>query len=345
MSYRNVCITVNNPVLPPMWSVYLGALLIDQAERERVASMPPLQPPFDPIAEWGPTTYAVYQFEVSATGTLHMQVYVEFSTSVRLRTIQSYPGLEGCHVERRRGSSEQAAAYCKKRDPSFLYGYWEFGTIARQGRRSDLESVRRDIDEGASELQVAQNHFGSFCRYHRSFSLYRRLSATKRNWPMEILVFYGPTGTGKTRHAYETYPNAYFQPPGQWFDDYAGEETVIIDEMVGSRFSFRMLLLMCDRYPYKVQVKGSFREFTSRRIVFTSNYHPAEWYGNLKLKYNWPGYGEQFDSLETNPFSRRITTLRRFGQVGIRVQNYPLIPVVNDNGIEELRHPTERRNQ
>ena len=36
--------------------------------------------------------------------------------------------------------------------------------------------------------------------------------------------------------------------------------------------------LIVDRYPVKVETKGSTVELSATRLVFTSNKHPSEWY-------------------------------------------------------------------
>ena len=38
------------------------------------------------------------------------------------------------------------------------------------------------------------------------------------------------------------------------------------------------LLKICDRYPYRVPIKGGFRQFTSECIIITSNSEPDQWY-------------------------------------------------------------------
>lgn len=337
MSFRNVCITVNNPDLPPEIIVELSTREQEGVEASQTRPMP--RPPFQPLQEWSSCSYAVYQLERSLTGTIHLQAYAEFTSSVKLATLQGLPGLGGGHFERRRGTAKQAADYCKKEDSRIL-GYWEFGTLSAQGKRSDLEAVKKFIDANPDfeELDLADSHFGQWVRYGPRFMEYNRLRKKKRNYPMEIEVLYGPTGTGKTRYAFETYPDAYFQPPGKWWPDYEGQETVIIDEMYGSRFPLGFFLQLTDRYPLKVEVKGGTREFTSKRIVFTSNYHPHEWYANKKSDFYWPGYDERVSTRQqVHPFRRRITKLTRFGKVDVASKDYPLESHYDSNGREELR--------
>lgn len=42
---------------------------------------------------------------------------------------------------------------------------------------------------------------------------------------------YGETGTGKSRHVREKYPEAYIKGNNIWWDGYDGQDVVIIEEM------------------------------------------------------------------------------------------------------------------
>lgn len=116
---------------------------------------------------------------------------------------------------------------------------------------------------------------------------------------MEIIVLVGDTGTGKSRWIAETFPDAYYLPEakssGCYWDGYEAHETVAIEECYGNRFSHGALLQLLDRYPMQVPVHGGFTEFSSRRIVLTSNAHPADWYD--ATKFAWEG----------GPLQRRMT--------------------------------------
>ena len=106
---------------------------------------------------------------------------------------------------------------------------------------------------------------------------------------MEIIVLIGATGVGKSRYVWDRYPGCYSVPPtkssGCYWDGYSGEETVFVDEMYGSRFSYSFLLQLTDRYPFYVPVHGGQVVFSSQRIIFASNKHPEEWYDPEKYPF------------------------------------------------------------
>lgn len=98
---------------------------------------------------------------------------------------------------------------------------------------------------------------------------------------MIVDVYWGPTGTGKTRKAFEECPQAYWKEKGDWWDGYTGEESVIWDEFAND-IPITSLLRVLDRYPLRVPIKGGFIQFQAKRIILTSNIPFDEWYPNAK---------------------------------------------------------------
>jgi len=69
------------------------------------------EPLFDPDF----VAYLIYQRErCEETGRLHWQGYCECIRGQRIKTIQSFLGIPGGHVERRRGTQSEAIDYCQK---------------------------------------------------------------------------------------------------------------------------------------------------------------------------------------------------------------------------------------
>lgn len=55
------------------------------------------------------------------------------------------------------------------------------------------------------------------------------------------------------------------------------------DEFTQSEIKLSFLLRLLDRYPLKLQTKGSFVNFTADEIIITTNEDPREWYGGHLL--------------------------------------------------------------
>jgi len=236
-------------------------------------------PLLDPTL-WPDCKYCVYQLEIGDdTNRLHYQGYMEFSGQKRYNWIQNNcEGLESAHFEVRRGTMEEARNYAMKMETR-VDGPWEWGAPKPgQGSRSDLIHVKRALDDGQPMAYIADNFFGTFLRYQRGLKEYKRLKMPRRDWQMDIVLIIGPSGTNKSRWARREFPEAYWKDGTKWWDDYDGQETVIWDEFYGHCCKYSDLLRILDRYPMKVETKGGYVEFTSRRIVFTSNQEPEHWY-------------------------------------------------------------------
>jgi len=95
-------------------------------------------------------------------------------------------------------------------------------------------------------------------------------------------VYWGPTGTGKSRTAWEAagmdaYPK---DPRTKFWCGYSGQKRVIIDEFRGG-IDISHLLRWLDRYPVIVEVKGASTVLAADQIWITSNLHPRDWYPEL----------------------------------------------------------------
>ena len=262
MSKRGVrrwCFTVNNPerVLDDMW----------------VLLMPYL---------WASCTYCVYQLEQGEEReTPHFQGYCEFDNAKTLAAMKKLEGLERAHFEVAAGNAEQNLTYCTKVEDR-LDGPWVFGAPkAGQGKRTDLDMVKADIDAGAPEEDLWADHFSAMVRNHKAFREYKRVITPKRRLQATHITIIGGSGQGKTSSVYAMFPEAdIWKHPdaGDWFDGYSGQKVVLFDEMGGWRFKQRYLLQLLDAYPMDVPVKGGFVPFVPEVIVMTTNFEPETWY-------------------------------------------------------------------
>lgn len=239
-------------------------------------------------ANWPKTAYVVWQKEVGASGTPHLQGYAVFETRCRLSGVRKVHPT--AHWEPRAGTHAQAKAYCTKAE-SRIDGPFETGDEpeSEQGKRNDLATLKRKLDEGASESAIARDDetFGVWAKYNKCIPRYRMLTGVQRSWPTHTTVIWGPPGVGKSRRALELAgPEGFWlsKPAGQtvWFDGYIGQETVVIDEFYGW-IAFDLLCRLLDRYPLNVETKGGSQSFVARRVIITSNKAPTEWYDKTKI--------------------------------------------------------------
>lgn len=251
MAGRNWCFTLNNPTFDSQ-----GLLAILNADES--------------------VRYAVFQLEKGESETEHFQGYVEFSKVRKIGGLKKL--LPRAHWETRKGTREQARDYCMKSD-SRVQEPVEIGDFSKggQGARADLVSAMSLVKQGKTDLEIAEAVPSVWLRYSRGLREYKRLCTPARTTKTLVRVFLGPTGTGKSRKAFEEYPGAYFKPRGEWWDGYEGQATVVLDDYTGW-LPYSFLLNLFDRYPLLVPFKGGFSQMVATTIIVTTNFRPEDWY-------------------------------------------------------------------
>jgi len=239
-------------------------------------------------SHWSPApVYCVWQLERGVEGTPHLQGYLVLSSPRRLSYLKKFD--QTAHWEPRRGNHSQAKDYCTKEDTR-VEGPWTFGDEpVGQGKRNDLESVKRQVDSGASDLELFESNFTAMVKFTRGIREYKRLRMSPRSWKTEVHVYWGKTDIGKSHTVRELAPAAFWKRRskggGEWWDGYDGQSDVVIDEFYGW-ITWDMVLRLFDEYPLSVDTKGGAVEFVARRIFVTSNAHPKNWYrigGHMEL--------------------------------------------------------------
>lgn len=108
--------------------------------------------------------------------------------------------------------------------------------------------------------------------------------ATAIGMVRRVRVYWGVTGTGKSRKAWEEAgEEAYAKDPRtKFWDGYQSQTNVVIDEFRGG-IDIAHLLRWFDRYPVRVEVKGSSRPLVANNIWITSNLEPSRWYPDMDV--------------------------------------------------------------
>lgn len=255
-----------------------------------------------------------YVFQVECGGTtdyVHIQGYAVFKKTIKIPGVKKLFRDNEMHLEPKAKDSteQQAADYCRKEETR-LHGPYEQGDFkTTQGKRNDLLEVQTRIQEGATELEIADDFWLQWVQYHRAFTLYRQLRAgapRDGKEPMVVKYWWGNTGTGKTRGVYEQYgvDEVYVvtRPTNGslYYDNYTGQTCILYDDYLGWAPLSHMLNVL-DRYPMQLKVHGGMVHFlaSTTTIIITSNKRWDE-------LYNWPN--EQLKQA----FKRRITEVREF---------------------------------
>lgn len=257
----------------------------------------------------------IWQKEKGADGTVHFQGYLEASKKTRVTTLKNrVPWLVRSHLEKRRGTPEQARRYCTKEETR-IEGPWCFGRMEidkplsnTRGKRNDLAEVAKHVLSGKKidDKEIMEEHTNSLIRYHKGLKTLEMLVA-KKNVPVwrdvNVTVFWGPTGTGKTRYAVESarklgsyYILSKSNNKQLWWDGYVDQQVLIMDEFRGSWCPFEVLLRILDGHQYQPEQKGGHVVVAYTTVIITSNIDPRCWYSSEKVK-------------DQDPLFRRISNI------------------------------------
>lgn len=259
-------------------------------------------------------SYIVLSNEYSGSGTNHIQGYIEFKNAVSFKNLKLK--LPKAHFEKRRGSSRQAAGYCKKgieednnyekyvENPGDEYEeIFEDGVLSQQGKRTDISKLTDMIENGESLRNVAKADGPTFVKYQKGLKAFQAILIEPRNSQPTVTVLHGKTGVGKSRLAREMFEGEdyYVWTPqrGKWFDSYEGQTNVIFEEFRG-QLPFGMLLSLLDRYECPVEYKGGTVEFVGLNIIITSPLPPENWYNTSEF--------DEYDKYEQ--LERRISVVK-----------------------------------
>lgn len=214
----------------------LGAEVADVSAAGPAGDMfwdPDCQPWSDPALR-----YVVCGLEqCPETGRLHWQGYVECSVPLDLRRVKEVLGCSWVHLESRRGTQEQAIAYCKKADTGVGTDdgdkvLFEFGTPAQCGakRHSKNENYSKVLEKGTyqealselSRLEPAdyvrfrnavetglKKHFLQRTVFIRPRETFTEPFVDTASLKRIAFVFTGASGTGKTSYALAHFTTPY----------------------------------------------------------------------------------------------------------------------------------------
>ena len=151
-----------------------------------------------------------------------------------------------------------------------------------QGERKDLLEIKKKVAQNIPIKQLLKDDDIKNYQHIKFAEHLKKYYEPKRNEKPIVEWYFGSTGTGKTMRAYERMAdlaededNIYTaMDTGKWWDGYDGQEYIIIDDMRGDFLKFHQLLKLLDRYAYRVETKGSTRQFLGKHIIITSPFPP-----------------------------------------------------------------------
>lgn len=276
------------------------------------------------INDWD-CRFLIYGKEVAASGTPHLQGYVEFFNNKSLSALKKYH--KGAHFEVSKGNAEQNIKYCSKGEQSHDEFSLEgsegpnFGKNAEVFQKGTPSMSQKRKGEASQDIwadiygrlkrgkleSIADDYPGIYLtQYNNLLAHQNRLfkRPVDRIEPDNMWIF-GKTGDGKSTYAQTNFPDAYIKNgTTKWWDGYSNEDTVILDDV-----GMRSYALVDDFKQWtgnvscRVEMKGSSMLIRPKKVIVTSNYMP------------WQIWSEPN---EWKPIMRRFKFFK--------MENYSLVP-------------------
>lgn len=213
-----------------------------------------------------------------STGKQHLQGFIHINSKWLGKTWITR--LRGAHLENALGSDKDSEVYCKKENDIFI----EHGTPSPgQGARVDLKKIKDEILSGnLTTIKIREEMPEIYHQYGKTLDKIEddRLSKLWRSEMTKGIWLWGRTGVGKSRLAFNGFdPNTHYSHETRdkgWWDNYKGQETVILNDFRGA-IPYEEILQLCDRHPCGVPRRGRPpHPFLAKTLIITSSVPPQE---------------------------------------------------------------------
>ncbi len=131
----------------------------------------------------------------------HYQGWIQIKTKRRINGIKKLCRSKKLHIESCRGTEGENNKYCQKDNL-----YQTAGDFITQGKRTDLDELKKILDNGGTLKDIADENMQAFVQYNRGFEKYKNMvdkAARKHFRKLEVIHIHGKTDSGKTRKAME----------------------------------------------------------------------------------------------------------------------------------------------
>lgn len=236
--------------------------------------------------------YIIFGFEQGENNTPHLQGYIHFNKSMRFNTVHSL--LRRAHLEKRKGTPQQAIDYCKK-DGVFE----ERGIPPISDKEATKQSWKLLLQkaEAGDFTWIKDNHPRLWIQFSNKFESLQQPKTKVLEGELPHEWWIGATGTGKSSTLWRLYANHFQKPTNKWWCGYSHEDVVAIEEWSPkNECTGAFLKIWADRYPFTGEIKGgTLKKIRPIKIIVLSNYEIEDC------------FPDQRDHI---PLKRRFTVLR-----------------------------------
>lgn len=252
-----------------------------------------------------PVEYMYAAHEVApTTGHDHMHIFIMFSRKIALYKSKT----EGARIDIVTQTWWNALEYCKKQGMLVE----EYGECPIRSANKKGISIKDVMEMDQTQILELRASSFNYVRNIRSELLNTQIRNAKHYAPIDFEWYYGPTGTGKSRKAFQEGATP-IQYANGFFTDWAGSKVLVYEEFRG-QVPYHLILQLTDAYHgyYCLNIKGGFRVLDIDKLIVTSPLRPEECY---------PRQCQKRDSIQQ--LVRRITKLLHFTEDGEQLEEDP----------------------
>ena len=218
------------------------------------------------------TNYGICCKEIGAQGTPHIHIWLHYKNARAFTSIQKK--FKRANIQEGKGR-DQDQVYLKKDNV-----YEEYGEMESQGKRNDIIVIKDIINKGGEMNEIIKKA-SNFQTLRTGELLLKYLEKPRPVEPIEVIWYYGKSGTGKTKKIFDTEVNIFRPTSYKWWEGYDNHKVVLVDDWRPTWCNFVNLLKLTDIYPFRVQTKGGSRQVKYNKIYFTSHLSPKDYFSEL----------------------------------------------------------------
>lgn len=206
-------------------------------------------------------------------GNPHLHAYVKFKEGLRPSQFTPTLDIDGHHGNYQAARSFRAVVKYVTKDGNYI-------TNISTTMLETPEAKRRKIVETITNTPIHQLLSEGHIPYQQAKNALFIQSLMVKPYEHDTvrgIWIYGPPGTGKSHMARNNYPGpVYIKPQNKWFDGYAGEPTILLDDFDCGKPLGHYLKIWSDKWSCQGEIKGGTVQLQHRHFIVTSNYSIEE---------------------------------------------------------------------
>lgn len=221
---------------------------------------------YEAIINYKDPVYMVVGKEVGEKGTPHLQGYYYFKYAKTVTSFKKeFPKM---HFEIAKGTAKQNQKYCSKEGNFIEKGTQPMSQEDKGKKGKEAIAERWALAKAGKFEELPPEQIKTY-----EYIYAKHIEAKDRD-ELDNEWIYGDSGCGKSSHVRANYKEFYNKPMSKWWDNYRGEEVVVLDDFAPQHGVFLgyFLKIWADHYSFNAEVKGGMLKIRPKKIIVTSQY-------------------------------------------------------------------------